>query len=80
MSNRRLDVLTERVLSLESRVQNFEYARKRLEDLRRNADAGETAQYEQALAKNQAALESLHRDLGVAREELLREHTRRAAA
>jgi DUF438 domain-containing protein len=79
MSHRRLAILNDRVLSLEARVQNFEYARKRLEDLRRNADALEVAQYEQALAKNSAALESLRRELNLAREELFREHTRRAA-
>ena len=80
MANRRFAMLTERVLSLEDRVANFQYARKRLEDLRRNANALEAPPYDQALCKNQAALESLQRDLILAREELLREDTRRAAA
>ena len=60
-------ILDSQILSLELRVRNFEYARKWFQELRANADELEILQYDEALAKNRAAIASLKRDLRSAR-------------
>jgi hypothetical protein len=60
--------LRDRILSLEYRVRNFEYAKKWFQDLRSNADEFEVAQYDEAIARNQDAIDTLRAELRVTRQ------------
>lgn len=64
-----------RIRRLEAAIENFQYARRRLEKLYQAAEGATRLQLEQAFAVNQAAIEARKRDLAHETERLVKIRT-----
>lgn len=69
--------INRRVLTIENSIENFDYARERLLEQQRRAQAPGETQVEHALAKNREAVDALKLDLESQLERLKRQQTPR---